>query len=134
MLLDDTSQLSCTQLTPFTDVNASSHIPSTVPHIPISSSEVSTTSATLKSRVWNYFDKITVNGVKMAQCKSCPNISYSFLKNAGTSPLVRHIKSKYPEHQPQQTQISTLGGTIDTFSYNRATGKINLAKYLIRFE
>ena len=66
----------------------------------------------------------------MAQWKLCPNVSYSFPKNSETGPLARHTKSKHPEHQPRQTQISTLG----TFSYNRATGKTNLAKYLIRSE
>ena len=54
-----------------------------------------------------------------------------FPKNAGTGPLARHIKIKHPKHQPRQTQISTLGGTLGTFSYNRATGKTNLAKFLI---
>ena len=57
---------------------------------------------------------------------------YLSQKNAGTSPLSRHIKSKHPEHQPRQTQINTLSGTIGTFTYNRATDKTNLAKYLIR--
>ena len=52
----------------------------------------------------------------------------------GIGPLDWHIKSKHPEHQPRQTQISTLDDTLDTFSYNYATGKINLAKYLIRSE
>jgi len=51
MLLDDTLQISYTQLTPFTDFNASSDVPNTVPHIPISFPEVSTTSTTLKSGV-----------------------------------------------------------------------------------
>ena len=37
MSLDDTPQISYTQLTPCTDFNASSDVPSTVPHIPISS-------------------------------------------------------------------------------------------------
>ena len=64
----------------------------------------------------------------------CPNVSYSFPKNRGTGPLARHIKSKHPEHQPRQTQIRTLGNTLGTFSYNRATGKTNLAKFLIRSE
>ena len=57
-----------------------------------------------------------------------------FPKNAGTGPLARHIKIKHPKHQPRQTQISTLGGTLGTFSYNRATIKTNLVKYLIRSE
>ena len=65
---------------------------------------------------------------------SCAQIFIFFFKNAGTGSLTRHIKSKHPEHQTRQTQISTLGGTLGTFSYNRAIGKINLAKYLIRFE
>ena len=64
----------------------------------------------------------------------CPDISYYFPKNAKTGPLSRHIKSKHPEHQPRQTQISTLGGTLDTFSYNCVTDKTNLVKYLIRSE
>ena len=61
----------------------------------------------------------------------CPDVSYSIPKNAETTPLARHIKSKYPEYQPRQIKISTLGGT---FSYNRTTGKINLAEYFIRSE
>ena len=64
----------------------------------------------------------------------CPDVSYSFPKNAKTGPLARHIKSKHPEHQPRQTQISTLGDTLGIFSCNRATNKLNLAKYLIRSE
>ena len=62
----------------------------------------------------------------------CPDIPYAFLKNAGTGSLSRHIKSNHPEHQSRQTQVNTLGGTPDTFTYNRATRKTNLAKYLIR--
>ena len=61
----------------------------------------------------------------------CPDISYAFLKNGGSGSLARYIKSKHPEHLLWQTQISTLGGTISTFTYNCATGKTNLAKYLI---
>ena len=49
--LDDTPQISFTQLTPCTYFNAFSDVPSIVPHIPISSPEVSTTSTTLKSGV-----------------------------------------------------------------------------------
>ena len=64
------------------------------------------------------------------QCKLCPDVPYSFPKNAGTSPLARHIKSKHPEYQPRQTQISTLGDTLGTFSYNCAKGKTNLANIL----
>ena len=60
--------------------------------------------------------------------------SYAFLKNVRTDPLSRHIKSKHPEHQPRQTLIITLGDTLGTFTYNRATGKTNLVKYLIRSE
>ena len=52
----------------------------------------------------------------------------------GTNPLSWHIKSKHLECQPLQTQISTSGGTVGTFTYNCAIGKINLAKYLIQFE
>ena len=48
MPLDDTPQISYTQLT---QCNASSDVPSVVPHIPISSPEVSTTSTTFKSGV-----------------------------------------------------------------------------------
>ena len=81
-----------------------------------------------------YFDKGTVDRARRIQCKLYLNISYSFLKNAGTGQLSRHIKSKHPEHQPRQTQISTLADTIGTFTYNRITGKTNLAKYLIRSE
>ena len=51
MTLDNTPQLSYTQLTPCTDFNASSDVPSIVPHILISSPEVSTTSTTLRSGV-----------------------------------------------------------------------------------
>ena len=51
MPLDDTPQLPYTQLTPCTHFNASSDIPSIVPHIPVSSPEVSTPSTTLRSRV-----------------------------------------------------------------------------------
>ena len=51
MPLDGTPQISYTQLTRCTDFNASSDVPGTVPHIPIRSPEVSTTSTTLKSRV-----------------------------------------------------------------------------------
>ena len=65
------------------------------------------------------------------QCKLCPNVSYAFLKNTRTGRLRKHIKSKHSEHQPRQTQISTLGGTLGTFTYNRVTYKTNLAKYLI---
>ena len=61
----------------------------------------------------------------------CPDVSYSFPKNAGTGPLTRYIKSK---HQPQQTQNNTLGYTLGPFSYNRAIGKTNLTKFLIRSE
>jgi len=57
MPLDDTTQLPYTQLTPCTDFNVSSDVPSIVPHIPISSPEVSTTSTTLRYGVWKYFDK-----------------------------------------------------------------------------
>ena len=64
----------------------------------------------------------------------CLNILYAFPKNADACLLSRHIKSKYLEHQPWQTQISTLGGTLGTFTYNHATNKTNLAKYLIRSE
>ena len=46
----------------------------------------------------------------------------------------RHIKSKYSEHQSRQTQISILCSTLSTFTDNCATGKTNLAKYLIRSE
>ena len=42
--------------------------------------------------------------------------------------------SKHSEHQPRQTQISTLGDTLCTFTYNHATSKTNLAKYFIRCE
>ena len=70
----------------------------------------------------------------MTQCKLCPDVSYSFSKNSGTGPLAWHTKSKHSEHQPRQTQISTLGGTLGTFSYNRATCKTNLAKNLIQSE
>ena len=58
--------------------------------------------------------------------------SYAFSKNVGTSPLSRHIKSKHPEHQSRQTQISTLADTLGTFIYNYATGKTNLTKNFIR--
>ena len=51
MPLDDTSQIPYTQLTPCTYFNASSDVPSTVLHIPISFPEVSTTSTTLKSGI-----------------------------------------------------------------------------------
>ena len=64
----------------------------------------------------------------------CPDVIYAFFKNARTDPLARYIKSKHSEHQPRQTQISTLGGTIGTFTYNRATDKTILVKYLIRSE
>ena len=64
----------------------------------------------------------------------CLDVSYAFLQNAGTDLLAPHIKSKHPKHQPRQTQISTLGGTIGNFTYNHATGKENLVKYLIRSE
>ena len=75
---------------------------------------------------------VTVDGVRRAQCKLCPNVSYAFLKNTRTGRLRKHIKSKHSEHQPRQTQISTLGGTLGTFTYNRDIGKTNLAKYLSR--
>ena len=88
MPLVDTPQLPCTQLTPCTYFNASSDVPSTVLHIPISFPEVSTTSTTLRSRVWKYFDKLTVNRVRRAQYKLCPDVSYSFTKNVETSQRV----------------------------------------------
>ena len=61
-----------------------------------------------------------------------PRCFLFFFQKYRTSPLALHIKSKHPEHQPRQTQISILGGILDTFSYNRAADKINLAKSLIR--
>ena len=134
MPLDGTPQISYTQLTRCTDFNASSDVPSTVPHILINSAEVSITSTTSKYGLWKYFDKLTANGARRAQCTLCPDVSYSFHKNARTDPLTRYIKSKHPEHQPQKTQISILGGTLGTFSYNGVTDKINLAKYLFRSE
>ena len=45
---------------------------------------------------------------------SCPDLSYAFPKNIGTSPLSKHIKSKHPEHQARQAQISILGDKLDT--------------------
>ena len=92
--MSDTPQIPFTQ---FTDFNASSDIPTTPHHILISSPEVSTTSTTLKFGVWKYFDKVIVDGVRMAQCKLCPDVSYAFPKNAGTGPLSGHIKSKQPD-------------------------------------
>ena len=71
MLLDDTPQIPYAQLTPCIDFNASSDVPSTVLHIPISSPEVSTTSTTLKSGVQKYFYKLTVNRARRAQYKLC---------------------------------------------------------------
>ena len=64
----------------------------------------------------------------------CPDVSDAFLKNAGTDPLSRHIKRKHPTQQSRQIQISTLGTTLGTFTYNHVTGKTYLAKYLIRSE
>ena len=63
-----------------------------------------------------------------------PRCFIFFSKNARTGPLARYIKSKHLEHQPRQTQISTLGGTLDIFSYNCETGKTNLVKFLIQSE
>ena len=63
-----------------------------------------------------------------------PRCFIFFPKNAGASPLARYIKSKHSEHQPRQIQISTLGGTLGTFSYSRTTGKTNLMKYLVQSE
>ena len=64
--LDDTPQIPFTQLTPYTNFNAFSDILSTVPHIPISSFEILTTSTNLKSGVWKYFDKVTIGRAKRA--------------------------------------------------------------------
>ena len=64
-------------------------------------------------------------------------LSWYFLvcpKNSGTGALTRHIRAKYPQNQPRQTQIFTFGGALSTFSYNRQRGKTNLAKYLIQVE
>ena len=47
----DTSQIPFTELTACTYFNASSDISSIVPHIPISSPEMSTTSTTFKFRI-----------------------------------------------------------------------------------
>ena len=98
--MSDTPQISFTQ---FTDFNASSDISTTPHHITISSPEVSNTSTILKFRVWKYFDKVTVDGARMAQCKLYPDVSYAFSKNAGIDPLSWHIKSKHMEHEPWQT-------------------------------
>ena len=114
--------------------NTSSEPGTTTTQIHVNSPEVSTTSTNLKFEVWKYFNKIIVDGVRRAQCKLFPDISYAFLKNTETNQLSRHIKSKHPEHQPWQTQISILSGTLGTFTYSRVTGKTNLAKYLIQFE
>jgi len=87
--LNDTPQISFKQ---YIDFSASSDIPSTVPYIAISSLEVSTTSTNLRSGVWKYFDKVTVDRVRRAQCKLCSDISYAFPKDAIIGPLSRHIK------------------------------------------
>ena len=105
MSLDDTPQIPFTQLTPCIDFNTSFDISSIVPYIPIISPKVSTTFTTLKSGVWKYFDKLTVNGVRRDQCKLCPDVSYSFPKNAGTGPLAWHIKSKYPKTNHDKSKL-----------------------------
>ena len=53
-----------------------------------------------------------------------------FQKNSETGVLTRHIRTKHSRNQAQQTQISTVGGTINT-NYNRQRGKTNLTKYII---
>ena len=128
--LADTPQISFTQSSDFNFSLRICHCH----YIPASSLEVLTITTNLKFEVWKYFNKIIVDGVKRAQCKLCTDISYAFLKNAGTGELSGHIKSKHPKYQAWQTQISTLGSTLDTFTYNHATCKTNLAKYLIRSE
>ena len=88
---------------PFTqslDFNASFQL-ATTNHIPISSPKVLSTSTNLKFRVCKYFNKVTIDRDKRAQYKLCQDISCDFLKNAGTSPLSRHIKSKHLKHQPR---------------------------------
>ena len=126
MPLADTLQISFTQ---YTDFSVSSELITTL-HILISSSEISNTSTNFKFGVRKYFNKVIVDGTKRAQYKLCSDISYTFPKNVGTDPLSRHIRSKLPEHQPRQTQISTLGDTLSTFTNNHATGKTNLPKIL----
>ena len=78
--------------------------------------------------------KETIKGVRKAICKICPDVSYAFPKNSETGPLTRHIRVKHLQNQSWQTQISTFGGTLSTFSYNRQRGKTNLTKYLIQAE
>lgn len=104
-----------------------------IPTAPSSSVPISqeTTSKAKASEAWIYFDKIEVDGVRKAKCKQCSKI-YSFPKGSGTGPLMRHARSKHPVQQPRQTQISTLGSTLGTFSYNPNTSKSNLAKFLIQ--
>ena len=87
-----------------------------------------------KSNVWNYFDKVMINGDRKAKCKLCANITYAFPVGAGTGALSRHIRNKHPDHEPRQQQISTLGGSLSNFSYNKNTERSNLAKFLIRSE
>ena len=129
MHLSDTPILPFTQTeTPSTDFIFSSEPPSNPPFA--STAEVASMEDG-KSEVWNFFEKETVNRVRKAICKICPDISYAFPKNSGTDALIRHIRAKHPENQPRQTQISNFGGTLSTFSYNHQRGKTNLVKYLI---
>jgi len=46
----------------------------TTSHMSISSPKVSTTSTKLKYEVWKYYDKVTVNEVRRAQYKLCPEV------------------------------------------------------------
>ena len=70
--------------------------PTATPYMPISSLEVSTVSVNLKSGVWKYFDKATVDGARMAQCKLLCFICFS--QKYGNLLPCRYIKSNYPEH------------------------------------
>src|SRR3954464_15860246 len=64
------------------DFEPSTNVQETQPssEIPSSSAGPSTARNTSKSKskVWKYFDKVEVDGVRKDKCKICPNVTYAF--------------------------------------------------------
>ena len=81
-------------------------MPSIIPHISINSPEVSTTSANLKFKVCKYFDKLTVDRARRAQCKLCPNVSYIFFLNVGLAHLPDILRVNTPNSNNEKLKFA----------------------------
>jgi hypothetical protein len=90
-----------------------------------------------RSDVWEYFDEVKENKIRVgAICKHC-NAKYSALSANGTGHLRRHMKScmKKKEHADMvQSKLALNGNGLGTWKYDPMVARIELCRLIARLD